>query len=186
MENNGRTPQDFLKEPYERVVIPEEGGGFTALITEFEGCIAFGDTADEALKNLEEVATEWLESELERNHDIPVAWRTQEFSGKLLLRLPKSLHGELARLAEKEGTSLNQYILAKLAGQAGEDRITATIVRQIGQFSSFASQICVVNMESVNRGMEGWAHFSNWGTDLGSEKKPGMLRKVHRSALERG
>ena len=36
-------------------------------------------------------------------------------SGKLLLRLPKSLHSALADEARKEGTSMNQLILAKLA-----------------------------------------------------------------------
>lgn len=36
-------------------------------------------------------------------------------SGKLLLRLPKSLHAALADEARKEGTSMNQLILAKLA-----------------------------------------------------------------------
>ncbi len=36
-------------------------------------------------------------------------------SGKLLLRLPKSLHAALVDEARKEGTSMNQLILAKLA-----------------------------------------------------------------------
>ena len=39
----------------------------------------------------------------------------QEFSGKILLRLPKSLHKELAKAAKKEDVSLNQYALYKLA-----------------------------------------------------------------------
>ena len=35
-------------------------------------------------------------------------------SGRLLLRMPPGLHGELARAAEREGTSLNGYIIARL------------------------------------------------------------------------
>lgn len=42
---------------------------------------------------------------------------TNEKSGQLLLRLPKSLHSALADEAETEGVSLNQLILAKLAVQ---------------------------------------------------------------------
>ena len=33
-------------------------------------------------------------------------------SGRLLLRMPGTLHGALAELAEREGTSLNQFITA--------------------------------------------------------------------------
>jgi hypothetical protein len=42
-------------------------------------------------------------------------------SGRLLLRMPSELHGELARAAEREGTSLNQFITRTLAGAVGLD-----------------------------------------------------------------
>lgn len=38
-----------------------------------------------------------------------------EYSGKISLRLPKSLHRELAEQAKREGVSLNQYALYKLS-----------------------------------------------------------------------
>lgn len=38
-----------------------------------------------------------------------------EYSGKLNIRIPKSLHCHLAELAKADGVSLNQYILYKLA-----------------------------------------------------------------------
>jgi predicted HicB family RNase H-like nuclease len=41
--------------------------------------------------------------------------KTNEKSGKLLVRLPKSLHAALAEEAEREGVSLNHLIVAKLA-----------------------------------------------------------------------
>lgn len=37
------------------------------------------------------------------------------YSGKIALRLPKSLHHQLVQDAKKEGISLNQFILYKLA-----------------------------------------------------------------------
>jgi RNA polymerase sigma-B factor len=40
-------------------------------------------------------------------------------SGRLLLRMPRSLHAELARAAEQEGTSLNQFITGALASTIG-------------------------------------------------------------------
>ena len=45
-------------------------------------------------------------------------------SGRLLLRMPSELHGELARAAEREGTSLNQFITRTLAGAVGLDGAT--------------------------------------------------------------
>lgn len=38
-----------------------------------------------------------------------------EYSGKLVLRIPRSLHKELKTEAAVEGVSLNQYMLYKLA-----------------------------------------------------------------------
>lgn len=39
-----------------------------------------------------------------------------EHSGRLLLRMPRTLHGELAQQAEREGVSLNRLIVTRLSG----------------------------------------------------------------------
>lgn len=39
----------------------------------------------------------------------------EEYSGKLVLRIPHSLHKALKEAAEIEGVSLNQYMLYKLS-----------------------------------------------------------------------
>lgn len=39
----------------------------------------------------------------------------EEYSGRLVLRIPRSLHKQLKEAAEIEGVSLNQYMLYKLA-----------------------------------------------------------------------
>jgi hypothetical protein len=41
-------------------------------------------------------------------------------SGRLLLRMPPSLHGELAQAAERDGMSLNAYITRVLSGTVGQ------------------------------------------------------------------
>jgi hypothetical protein len=59
-------------------------------------------------------------------------------SGKLMLRIPKSLHGQLAQAAKTEGVSLNQYITMILAKAIGwseaksptEDRKEGTMTRR--------------------------------------------------------
>lgn len=40
-------------------------------------------------------------------------------SGRLLLRMPAPLHAELARWAEREGVSLNQFITRTLSARIG-------------------------------------------------------------------
>lgn len=43
-------------------------------------------------------------------------YKTQkEYSGKLMLRIPKELHQDLVEAAKKNGVSLNQYAMYKLA-----------------------------------------------------------------------
>lgn len=45
--------------------------------------------------------------------------RTSRYSGRLLLRMPASLHEELARASDRDGVSLNQFITSVLAGAVG-------------------------------------------------------------------
>jgi hypothetical protein len=44
---------------------------------------------------------------------------TRTGSGRILVRLPRTLHAELVDQAEQEGVSLNQFIVAALAGATG-------------------------------------------------------------------
>ena len=105
--------------PYARIVLPEPDGTFRGEILEFPGCIVTGDTPVEALTSLEDVAATWIESALAQGQQIPKPLEVEGFSGKLVLRLPKSLHKKAARLAERDGVSLNQFIAYALAEHVG-------------------------------------------------------------------
>src|SRR5262249_14922569 len=48
--------------------------------------------------------------------------RSGSYSGRLLLRMPESLHGELAKAADRAGVSLNAYINDVLSGSVGKRR----------------------------------------------------------------
>lgn len=118
-------PAEYLKMPYQRCVVPDSDGSYRAEINEFPGCIATGDTASEALANLEDVAASWLEVALEQGLRIPEPMDNSGFSGKLVLRLPKTLHRKAAHAAAREGVSLNQFIVASLAEHIGGVSIQA-------------------------------------------------------------
>jgi antitoxin HicB len=73
-----------------------------------------GSTAEEAARDAREVLALLIQSA--RRHGEPIPAPERRFPGNLRRRLPVSLHGRLAREAEREGVSLNQWILSRLAG----------------------------------------------------------------------
>lgn len=112
-------PVEYLKRPYARVVVPEGDGTYRGEILEFPGCIASGDTAPEALARLEDVAESWLESVLARGQAVPEPFEENDYSGKLVLRLAKSVHQKAARAAHRDGVSLNTFISNCVAEHLG-------------------------------------------------------------------
>ena len=106
---------EYLKRPYGRVVVPESDGTFRAEIIELPGCIAVGDTAAEALANLESVARSCLQATIAKGLRVPEPIEAVEYSGKLVVRLPKTLHKKAAHAAAREDVSLNQTALTHMA-----------------------------------------------------------------------
>ncbi len=61
----------------------------------------------------------WLEVSLEDGLPIPEPRNLDDFSGKFVVRVPRSLHRALVESAEQEGVSLNQYVNVALAQVVG-------------------------------------------------------------------
>lgn len=130
MDNKSKNPRDYLKMSYARVLTPDdETGTYTAEILEFPGCIAQGDTPEEAYKHLESAAAGWIEAALDLGQEIPEPSDPYSYSGRIALRLPRSLHRRVAQMAERDGTSLNQFLVAAIAERIG----TSTLHTQIAQ-----------------------------------------------------
>lgn len=100
--------------PYAIEIVPDEGG-YVATIPDLPGCMSFGETIDAAVRGLQEAKELWLEGRLEAGGEIPEPSPVEGFSGKFVLRIPRSLHGSLDYEARKQGVSLNQYILHVLS-----------------------------------------------------------------------
>ena len=106
----------YLRLPYSVVLIPAEEGGYAVKIAELPGCLSQGETVEEALAMIEDAKRGWLEVALNEGMDIPEPGREEEeYSGRILLRAPKSLHRELVQRARREGVSLNQFITYQLS-----------------------------------------------------------------------
>ena len=111
----------FMNLEYEikiKKLLLEEGGGWFAEIPLLPGCMADGDSIEEALKNLNEAKASWIETSIEIKRIVPEP-NSENFSGQLRLRMPKSLHRELSQKAKDENVSLNQFILYHLARGIG-------------------------------------------------------------------
>jgi antitoxin HicB len=103
---------------------PDEGGGVLAEILELPGCVADGETAEEALQNLDDAVAEWIATATELGRPIPEPPEVKEsYSGKWVQRVPRSLHARLVREAKREGVSLNQLATAFLAEGIGKRRV---------------------------------------------------------------
>ena len=97
--------------PYARMLIPDlEDGGYVARVLEFPGCISEGDTPNEAIGNIEEALEAVIESMLLRGDPIPEPLADRDFSGRLNLRIPPSLHARASERAALEGVSLNRLL----------------------------------------------------------------------------
>jgi len=106
--------KEYLALPYTIEILPDEQG-YVATIPDLPGCMSFGYTVHEALTGLEEVKELWLTGRLEAGEEIPEPTKIEDFSGKFVLRIPRSLHRRLDHEARKEGVSLNQYVLHLLS-----------------------------------------------------------------------
>jgi antitoxin HicB len=102
------------------MVMPEADGSFRAEILEFPGCIAVGGTPGAALDAVETAAASWLEGALERGQPIPEPVDNNEFSGRMVVRMPRSLHKKATRVAGRDRVSLNQLVVASIAEYVGE------------------------------------------------------------------
>lgn len=117
---NERNLEYYLTLPYRVLLYPSAEGVYAAEIPELPGCISQGKTVEEAYSMIEDAKISWLESALADGLEIPQPYRLiEDYSGKLNIRIPKSLHRTLAEKAKEEQVSLNQYINYQLAKGTG-------------------------------------------------------------------
>ncbi len=115
----------YLSLPYRVEVSPlsaAQGGGYSACIPLLGRWSAVGDgeTAAEAIADLQAHLPGLIEQWLHDGVAVPEPPGASEtLSGTLSLRLPKTLHAEVAQVAAEEGVSINQFILAATAKAVG-------------------------------------------------------------------
>jgi len=113
--------EGYLEKPYSVLLTPAEEGGYTAEVVELPGCWDEGETAEEAVANLRQTMRAWLESALEQGLKVPEPLAARHYSGRLVVRMPPSLHRRVALLASLDGVSINQWIVSAIAEKVGAE-----------------------------------------------------------------
>jgi len=118
----------FPFEAYSHVVSPidaADGGGFLFTMPDIPGVMADGETELEAIADGREAFIATVSAMVDMGQEVPApAFSAQDFapasaSGKILARLPRSMHMQLTARAKTEGVSLNALVLAFIAEGLG-------------------------------------------------------------------
>lgn len=127
-----KTPEYYMNLPYTIELQRDPEDAWFVQVKELRGCMSQGDTAEEALAMIQEAMLLWLEVALEDDLPIPEPRDLDDYSGKFVVRVPRSLHRQLVEAAADDGVSLNQYINVVLARAVGRP---GSLVRPVEQLA---------------------------------------------------
>jgi antitoxin HicB len=85
------------------------------VVEELPGCEVRGSTPADATARIPSAVAEWVAGAQAEGREVPEPREARDYSGRLLLRMSKTLHSELALGAERDQVSLNAYINYMLA-----------------------------------------------------------------------
>lgn len=113
---------DFHGYPFEmRRLDPEEGGGWLISFPDFPGCMSDGETPEEALANGQDALDGLLSLYAEDGRELPKPGEGAA-GGRLLARIPRSMHARLLARAKQEGVSANMLVATFIAAGLGQER----------------------------------------------------------------
>ncbi len=174
-----KTVADYMNLPYTIELQRDAEAGWFVRVQELPGCMSQGDTAEEALAMIQDAMSGWLEVAIEEGLSIPEPRPEEDYSGKFVVRVPKSLHRDLVLAADREGASLNQFINTILARAVGR----AELAQQEGRLRELSDLMSRVErlLYELNHGSAlGWEHI---GGDLRfgrpTEQPAPVTRAIH-------
>lgn len=97
----------------------EDGGGWLVTFPDLPGCVADGDTIEEAVLEAADAEMAWLKANAKWGGEKPAA------SGRIVAQVPKGLLDILEAKASREGVSLDHLVAGYISqGLAGSERGT--------------------------------------------------------------
>jgi antitoxin HicB len=110
---------EYMQRPYVMEVVWDQDY-WAATFPELPGLVAAADTWDELEQKISDAKASYFEAALQQGLRIPEPGdSTEPASGRVLLRLPKSLHRQATRAASRDGVSVNTFLVAAIAKELG-------------------------------------------------------------------
>ncbi|EML0283324.1 type II toxin-antitoxin system HicB family antitoxin [Vibrio sp. 665] len=150
---------------------------YVARIQEFPDVLEFAGSYEEARElALDTLITSYeLLTEQGITFPEPMAAPQDAASGRITLRMPKTLHARLIEMAQREEVSLNQYIVSNLSMSYGQCSIVEKISSQILEgFAQISHRVGVLNnkvtMATANHLLQSefganMMSSTSWGSD---------------------
>ncbi len=92
----------------------DEDDAYVVHVPELPGCVAHGETVEEAVEMAKEAIDGFIETLKKMGRPAPVPMSERPYSGKIPLRIDPMLHRDLAIKAVLEDMSLNAFIEKRL------------------------------------------------------------------------
>jgi antitoxin HicB len=102
-------------------LVEEEDGTWTAEVPDLPGAVAAGASWAEAVASVGDAIDAWVESARADGLAVPAPTApASRYSGRFLVRVPRSLHRAAAQHAARDGVSLNTYCVAALSSAVSD------------------------------------------------------------------
>ena len=141
---------------------------FVATCPEFSGLSAFGETKAEAFAEAELVLESFIEIHEEDGEPLPEPRKVECVSGQTRLRIPKSLHARLKRDAEKEGTSLNQYLVHLLSERQAYKEVLDEIDKRTKERQALVDSMALLKAQHSGSSSINVSSFGSFGGSIPS------------------
>lgn len=136
---------------YSVIITADDNGGYVATIPDLEGCVAEGETFEEAAREIEEVRKIWLEEACLADAEIPLP---RKFSGTISLRMPPALHQEVYLEAKRREVSLNTHLVALITENNAYSKIASKLEQLSRNENNFNTRENVENsLEALEKGV---------------------------------
>ncbi len=127
------------------VFADEHDNAYLAVSPEFPGVSAFGDSPGEALTEVRVALELAVQTYVDQGWALPAPKVPPEEelpSGEFRVRIPRSMHAQLALRAASEGVSQNQLVVAYLAAGLACADLSALLVGRLDRVEDDLRQIC--------------------------------------------
>jgi antitoxin HicB len=110
---------EYMRRPYPMEVVWDDDY-WAVTFPDLPGLMAVADTWDTLERKIMDAKETYFEAALEAGLPIAAPGDSSEpASGRVLLRLPKTLHRQATRAATRDGVSVNTFLVSAIARELG-------------------------------------------------------------------